>query len=200
MRAPRERDVLARRPEDVELLGVAPSSVSSWFAEPMLTTMIDPAGIGTPSTSVSRVAVRMIAEQRRLPAQAFLDRLRHQRRGRRAARRAGRGSVSSPNSRLLDERYVVSAPAGSSRRRNAQISSSVRRCAVELGLREHGDHVVGRVRAALGDDRRRSSRTARATPAMRAVHVEADADELDRPAVELRAGLRAGGRACRRSR
>ena len=61
VRAPREREVLARRPEDVELLGVAPSSFSSWFAEPMLTTIIEPAGIGTPSTSVSRVAVRMIA-------------------------------------------------------------------------------------------------------------------------------------------
>ena len=31
-----------------------------------------------PSTSVSRVAVRMMPMQRRLPAQAFLDRLRHQ--------------------------------------------------------------------------------------------------------------------------
>ena len=36
-------------------------------------------GNDMPSTSVSRVAVRMMPMQRRLPAQAFLDRLRHER-------------------------------------------------------------------------------------------------------------------------
>ena len=48
---------------------------------------------------------------------------------------------------------MVSAPAGSSSRRNEQISSSSRRVAVELGLHEHRDHVVGGMHAPLGDDR-----------------------------------------------
>ena len=135
-----------------------------------------------PSTSVSRVAVRMMpssgGSQRRPSSIACGMRLR-------SARSASSwsGLVSSPKSRLLDERYVVSAPAGSSRRRNEQICASSRRCAVELGLHEHRDHVVGGMQAALGDDRAEVV-VERVRRRDRAVELEAGADHLDGLAVE----------------
>ena len=145
MRSPREREVLARRAEDVELLRRSSQYLSSWFAEPMLTTTIDPAGIGHAlDLGVARRGAHD-AEQRRFPAQAFFDRLRHQ-----AA--VGAERVELVGVREQAERAGCSTsgrssprPPGSSRRRNEQISSSVEALAFELGLREHGDDVVGRV-------------------------------------------------------
>ena len=120
----RERDVLPRRAEDVELLGVVPVALVV-VGGADVDRDVEPAGIGTPSTSVSRVAVRMIPSSggsHRSPSSIACG-MRP-----RSARSASScsGLVSRPKSRLLDERYVVSAPAGSSNRRNEQISSSSR--------------------------------------------------------------------------
>ncbi len=143
-----------------------PSTFSSWFAEPMLTAIVEPAVTRTPSTSVSRVAVRMMpmsgGSHRRPSSIACGSRVR-------SARSASSwsGFESRPNSRFDDERYVVSAPAGSSRRRNEQISSSVRRTPSSSACASTEITSSEGCLATLGDDARRSSRTALATPGPR---------------------------------
>ena len=65
------------------------------------------------------------------------------------------------------------------------ISSSVRRWPSSSAFEQHADDVVLRVGATLGDDSREVLvQCGRRSEA--AVHVEADADELDREAMELR--------------
>ena len=79
--------------------------------------------MGTPQTSVSRVAVRMIVSSggsQRTPSSMHCG--MRERSFRIASSWAG--SESNPNKRLLDERYVVSAPAGARSRAKARIASS----------------------------------------------------------------------------
>ena len=152
VRAPREREVLLRRPEDVEGLGVLPVALVVVGRADVHRDRWSRPGSATPSTSVSRVAVRMMpssgGSHRRPSSIACGISARSSR-----SASSWSGFVSSPTSRLLDERYVVSAPAGSSSRRNAQISSSVRCVPSSSACGEHRDHVVGRVDAPVGDDR-----------------------------------------------
>ena len=86
---------------------------------------VDPAGTGTPPTSVSFVAIRVMLRSgtsyRNSSSIAWGTRLR-------SARTASSwsGCVSSVKSRFPVERYVVSTPAGRSNRTKEKISSSLR--------------------------------------------------------------------------
>ncbi len=80
---------------------------------------------------------------------------------------------------------MVSAPAGSSNRRNEQISSFGEPYPFELRLHEYRDHVVRRMLAAVLDDRAEVVEEC-VRRARRALELEAGADHLDRAPVEHR--------------
>ena len=113
----------------------------SRFADPSDSVTNPPAGIVTPPSEMSCVATRATVisgvSQRSPSSIARGSRLR-------SARTAASwsGCDSRPNSRLLEDRYVVSAPAGRSSSRNGKISSSLEPAPVHLGLDQLADQVV----------------------------------------------------------
>ena len=146
--------------------------------------MGEPAGMWTPSSS--DVAHRRAADagERRLPAEALLDRDRHER-----AVVAERGELLGPGEQA--EHEVARRPVGglgAGREQQPQERDDLlvgEALPVELGLGEDADHVVAGVLAAVGDHAGEEV----VQPLRRleaALDVEADADELDRLAVELR--------------
>ena len=113
------------------------------------------------STSVSRVAVRTIVGERRLPAQALLDRLLHQRAV--GAQRVELVGVRQQAEQQVARRAVGRLGAGGEQQPEEGEDLLVGEAlAVELGLREHADQVVARVARAARRARRRSSRAAAA--------------------------------------
>ena len=151
-----------------------------------------------PSTSVSRVAVRMMpssgGSQRRPSSIAWGM-------SSRSARSASSWSgLRQQAEEQVARRAVRRLRAG--RQQEAEERADLRVVevlAVELGLHEHRDHVVGGMRAPLGDDRAEVVEE-RVRRRDRAVELEARADHLDGLAVERRAGPRGRGRASARSR
>ena len=142
VRTPREREVLARRPEDVELLGVVPHLLVV-----VRGTDVD----GDERTRGHEHAFDLgvarrgahDADERRLPAQAFLDRLRHQRAV--GAQRVELLGVREQAVQEVRRRAVRRLRAGGQQQAQERADLVVGEArALELGLREHGDHVVGR--------------------------------------------------------
>ena len=160
----------------------------SRFALPISTATGEPAGIVTPATSTSRMAVRPMPVSGRLPPQPLLDRLLHQ-----GAVVAQRGELVGV--REQPEHQVARRPVrglGTGREQQSQEGDDLvvgQALAVELGLHEHADDVTTRVGAALGDDRGEVvvEPLRRLEPPL---DVDDDGDQLDGPAVELREASR----------
>ena len=159
-------------------------TVSSWFAEPMLIATVEPAGTGTPADlGVARRGAHD-ADQRRLPPQALFDRLRHQRAV--GAQRVELVGVRQQSPQQIRRRPVRRFGAGGKQQPQERADLVVVEAhALELGLREHRDHVVGRVHAPFGDDR--AEVVVQLLRRLRgALELEARADDRDRAAVEHR--------------
>ena len=140
-------------------------------------------GSGTPASSVSRVATRVMVNSGASQRTASSIACGMSDRSERTASSCS-GLESNPNSRFPVERYVVSTPAGSRRRRNEKISSS-ERCSPSISAScEAADEVV----AGLLPPRRENRREVlpqRRGGGDRALAVDDDAEQRDRPALEL---------------
>ena len=114
---------------------------SSWFAEPMLTTIVAPAFTSTPSTTVSRVAVRMIVSSggshRRPSSIACGISVAI------GAQRVELVGVRQQTEQQVARRAVRGLRAGREQQAEERDDLVVGEAlAVELGLHEHADDVV----------------------------------------------------------
>src|SRR3954447_6234884 len=121
---PPAKEMCARRGRWMSNTSASGHRVSSRLAEPMQRLTCAPFGIVLPCISTSRVVLRVTRTNGvsyRIPSSIAA--------GIRSrscwSARSWSGWVSSSASRLLDDRYVVSNPAGRSKRRNEMIASSV---------------------------------------------------------------------------
>jgi hypothetical protein len=183
VRPEREREVLALVAVDVELLG----------ALPVLLVVIGRAHVGDDDCAGrdldavdDRVARRGPHDrrERRLPAQPLLDRLRHQRAV--GAQRVELVGIGEQPEQQVARGAVRRLRTGRKEQPEEREDLLVREVlTVQLGDGERAHEIVRRVSAPVGKNSRevvaQLGRGARA-----AVPVERDADELDRPAMELR--------------
>ena len=132
-------------PEDVELVGIGEAVLLPVRRTRASASPTSPAGMGTPPSSVSRVATRVMVSSGGIPPHRFLDRLRQQ-------RAVGADRVELVGSVQQAEEQVAQRPVGGldaggqqqpQEREDLLVGELL---TVDLGLSEAADQVVAWVR------------------------------------------------------